>query len=52
MNRHRAGMTLHQLLDKIGDLDERSISVLGFRQPKLFNSGSVLVFLRYNLLER
>ena len=34
-------MTLYQLLDKIGDLDEKSIPVLGFRRPKYFNPGSV-----------
>lgn len=44
MNRRRVWMTLYQLLDKIGDLDEKSIPVLGFRQPSFFNSGSVPVF--------
>lgn len=28
-------MTLHQLLDKIGDLDEESILVFGFRQTNI-----------------
>jgi len=38
-------MALHQLLDKIGELDEKQILVLGFRQVKYFNLGSVSVFL-------
>lgn len=28
-------MTLHQLLDKIGDLEEESILVFGFRQTNI-----------------
>jgi len=34
INRRRARMTLYQLRDKIGELDEKSIPVLGFCQPK------------------
>ena len=44
MSRRRAGMALCRLLDRIEGLDEKSIPVLGFRQPSFFNSGSVPVF--------
>jgi hypothetical protein len=38
-------MVLHQLLDKIGELDEKQILAPGFRQTKYFNPGSVPDFL-------
>jgi hypothetical protein len=44
MNRRWARMTLRQLLDKIGDLDEKSILKVSFQRPKFCNPGSIPYF--------